>query len=154
MSYNKVGRYSRIHAQLEGLLKQCSHPLARMATINAILYHKTESFSWVGFYLLQHGQLVVGPYQGPLACQVLENGRGVCWAGINEGKTIIVPDVHAFPGHIACDARSRSEIVIPLRNSSGEITGVMDIDSRKTGNFDETDSRELERICGMVYPVE
>ena len=154
MTSRKAGKYSRIFIQLEELLRQCPHTISRMATINAILYHKMDSFSWVGFYLLQDGQLVVGPYQGPLACQVLKKDLGVCWAGINEQRTIIVPDVHAFPGHIACDSRSRSEIVIPLRNSNGKVIGVMDIDSRITGNFDNIDGRELEKICNLVYRVE
>ena len=151
MAGNKTGKYSRIHAQLEELLKLCSDPLARMATINAILYHKMDTFSWVGFYMLTDGQLIVGPYQGPLACQVLEKNKGICWAGVNEQKVIIVPDVHEFPGHIACDSHSRSEIVIPLRNKDGVITGVMDIDSRLKGNFDAVDAAELERICLLIY---
>ena len=151
MDDRKTKKYARIHVQLGGLLGQCSHPLARMATINAILYHKMDSFSWVGFYLLHDGQLVVGPYQGPLACQVLEKNKGVCWAGIRGSKTIIVPDVHAFPGHIACDSRTRSEIVIPLQNRTGEITGVLDIDSRLASNFDDVDGKELEKICNLIY---
>ncbi|MBN1415387.1 MAG: GAF domain-containing protein [Bacteroidales bacterium] len=151
MEIRKARKYVRIYTQLEILMQSCSDPLARMATINAILYHKMESFSWVGFYLLSNGQLIVGPYQGPLACQVLENNKGVCWACINEQKTITVPDVRAFPGHIACDSRSRSEIVIPLRNKDKEVVGVMDVDSRITGNFDDTDARELEKICSLVY---
>jgi GAF domain-containing protein len=151
MTDKKNSRYIRIYAQLEKLMEKCSDPLARMATVNAILVHKMEGFSWVGFYLLKAGQLIVGPYQGPLACQLLERNKGVCWAGINEQRTIIVPDVHDFPGHIACDSRTRSEIVIPLRNRKGEITGVMDIDSRIKDNFDATDGQELEKICRMIY---
>ena len=151
MAGNKISKYLRIYTQLEKLTEKCMDPLARMATVNAILYHKMEGFSWVGFYLLKGGQLIVGPYQGPLACQTLEKNKGVCWAGINEKKTIIVPDVHDFPGHIACDSRSRSEIVIPLLNLEGEITGVMDIDSRLGDNFDATDVCELEKICRLIY---
>jgi L-methionine (R)-S-oxide reductase len=151
MAGTKTSKYSRIYAQLEKLTEKCTDPLARMATVNAILYHKMETFSWVGFYLLKGGQLIVGPYQGHLACQTLEKNKGVCWAGINEKKTIIVPDVHDFPGHIACDSRSRSEIVIPLLKREGEIAGVMDIDSRLGDNFDRTDSLELEKICSLIY---
>ena len=154
MADGKTRKYSRIYAQLEGLLRQCPLPFARMATINAILYHKMDSFSWIGFYLLHRGQLIVGPYQGPLACQVLEKNKGVCWAGINEQRIVIVPDVRAFPGHIACDSRSRSEIVIPLRNSTGEITGVMDVDSRLNDNFDVVDGGSLEKICSLIYTHE
>src|SRR4030043_1052836 len=98
MTDNKFSRYKRIHAQLEQLMEKCTDPLARMATVNAILYHKMQGFSWVGFYLLKEGHLIVGPYQGPLACQVLEKNTGVCWTGISEQRTIIVPDVHDFPG--------------------------------------------------------
>jgi len=151
MTGNKVSKYLRLYAQLEKLTEKCTDPLARMATVNAILYHKMETFSWVGFYLLKGGHLIVGPYQGHLACQTLEKNKGVCWAGINEKKTIIVPDVHDFPGHIACDSSSRSEIVIPLLNQEGEITGVMDIDSRLADNFEPTDGLELEKICRLIY---
>jgi GAF domain-containing protein len=151
MAGNKISKYTRIYDQLEKLTEQCPDPLARMATINAILYHKMESFSWVGFYLLKKGQLIVGPYQGHLACQTLEKNKGVCWAGIHEKKTIIVPDVHDFPGHIACDSHSQSEIVIPLLNLTGELTGVMDVDSRLRDNFDTTDGRELEKICKLIH---
>jgi L-methionine (R)-S-oxide reductase len=154
MADSKTRKYSRIYLQLEGLLRKCPLPLTRMATINAILYHKMESFSWVGFYLLNKGRLMAGPYQGPLACQVLEKNKGVCWAGINERRTIIVPDVNDFPGHIACDSRTRSEIVIPLRNTAGKIIGVMDVDSRSDSNFDVVDSIELEKICNLIYTTE
>jgi L-methionine (R)-S-oxide reductase len=151
MTGNKISKYLRIYTQLEKLTEQCPDPLARMATINAVLYHKMDGFSWVGFYLLKEGQLIVGPYQGHLACQTLEKNKGVCWTGINGKKTIIVPDVHEFPGHLACDSRSQSEIVIPLLNSEGEITGVMDLDSRLKNNFDTTDGYELEKICRLIY---
>jgi L-methionine (R)-S-oxide reductase len=151
MNSKKNGRYLRIYAQLKKLMEKSADPLTRMVTINAVLYHKMESFSWVGFYLLKDGQLIVGPYQGPLACLVLERNKGVCWAGIKAQKTIIVPDVHSFPGHIACDSRSRSEIVVPLINRQGRITGVLDIDSRLKNNFDTTDGQELEKICNLIY---
>jgi len=151
MTSKKTSRYTRIYVQLEKLMEKCSETLARMATVNAILFNKMEGVSWVGFYLLKEGQLIVGPYQGPLACQVLEKGKGVCWAAINGQKTIIVPDVHDFPGHIACDSRTQSEIVIPLHNREGEISGVMDIDSRLKANFDVIDGQELEKICRLIY---
>ena len=95
----------------------------RMATTAALLYHKFEHYFWCGFYRLADGDLLVGPYQGPLACQVLARGRGVCWEAVRRGETLIVPDVRLFPGHIACDARSLSEIVVPLRDASGAIIG-------------------------------
>jgi GAF domain-containing protein len=110
-----------------------------------------DYFFWCGFYRLLQGELTVGPYQGPLACQVLARNKGVCWAGVQQEKTIIVPDVHQFSGHIACDSRSRSEIVVPFRDGSGKIAGVLDVDSDRLAQFDEVDARELERIVAMLY---
>jgi GAF domain-containing protein len=146
----KAGRYQRILTQLEDLLQKTDFLYARMATVNALLYNKMDNFFWVGFYLLVNGELTVGPYQGSLACQVLKKDSGVCWAAINEQKTIIVPDVHQFPGHIACDSRSRSEIVVPLRNSRNEIIGCLDVDSNKFAAFDETDAFYLEKITLLL----
>jgi GAF domain-containing protein len=147
----KKGRYGRIYDQLEELLVKTADPVSRMATMASVLHHKMDGFFWTGFYLLRDGRLLVGPYQGPLACQELEKDKGVCWAGINENRTVIVPDVHEFPGHIACDSRSRSEIVIPLRDSENHVLGVLDVDSREPGHFDETDAAGLERITGLLF---
>lgn len=146
----KRGRYERIYHQVSGLLTSTDDMIARMATVAAILHHKMEGFFWTGFYLTREGNLIVGPYQGPVACQVLPKDRGVCWAGINQGKTIIVPDVDKFPGHIACDSRSRSEIVVPVRDNNGRIIGVLDIDSKQLGKFDEGDAAGLEKIAGLI----
>lgn len=121
-----------------------------MSTVAAVLHHKMDGFFWTGFYLLNEGNLIVGPYQGPLACQVLTKDTGVCWAGINQGKTIIVPDVEKFPGHIACDSRSKSEIVVPLRNKNGQIIALLDVDSKHLGQFNETDAAGLEKIVGLI----
>ena len=145
-SAQKAGRYERIYSQLEELLKDNPNPIARMATITAVLHNKMDYFFWTGFYLLDKGQLIVGPYQGSLACIKLKKDTGVCWAGINTGATVIVPDVHAFPGHIACDSRSNSEIVVPLKNSKDEIIGVLDVDSKELNSFDEVDANWLEKI--------
>ncbi len=123
---------------------------ARMATIVAVLHHKMEYFFWTGFYTLKSGDLIVKTYQGPLACQVLTKHQGVCWAGIDQAQTIVVPDVHRFPGHIACDSRSRSEIVIPVKNQAGEITGVLDVDSEHLNSFDSTDAEWLEKIVNLI----
>jgi L-methionine (R)-S-oxide reductase len=147
----KAQRYKRIIIQLEELLPKCSNPLARMASIAAVLHHKMDSFFWTGFYLYTDGQLIVGPYQGPVACMLLQKDTGVCWHGFNTGNTVIVPDVHLFPGHIACDSRSRSEIVVPVRNLAGEITAVFDADSRDIGAFDDTDAGYLEKIVALIY---
>lgn len=146
----KARRYGRIREQLAGLFAKGGDPIARMATAAALLHAKMPGFSWTGFYLLRDGELTVGPYQGPLACMVLAAHTGVCWAGIDRGETVIVPDVHAFPGHIACDARSRSEIVVPLRDRSGSIVGVLDVDSTHLAHFDETDQAGLEPIVALI----
>ena len=147
---NKEKRYLRIINQIEGLIKEIETPISRMATINAILFHKMNNFFWTGFYLLDNGKLRVGPYQGPLACLNLKKDTGVCWAAINKGETIVVPDVEKFPGHIACDSRSKSEIVVLLKNKD-KIVGVLDIDSDVHSNFDEIDAIHLERITNLIY---
>ncbi|MCK5079986.1 MAG: GAF domain-containing protein [Bacteroidales bacterium] len=146
----KEKRYERLFGQISDLLKDKDYPLARMATIVAVLHHKMDYFFWTGFYLLEDGELIVGPYQGPVACILLEKDKGVCWAGVNRGETVVVQDVHAFPGHIACDSRSNSEIVIPLKTSEGDVIGVLDVDSKEHASFDETDARWLEKIVDLV----
>ena len=146
----KKGRYERIYKQLGELLTATENPASRMSTIAAVLHHKMDGFFWTGFYLLKEGELLVGPYQGPVACQVLEKDKGVCWAGVNENQSIIVADVEQFPGHIACDSRSRSEIVVPVRNSQAEVIGVLDVDSKDLNQFDEVDAEGLERIVALV----
>ena len=146
----KQGRYDRIYKQLEGLLTATSDINAKMSTIAAVLHHKMNYYFWTGFYLLRDGELTVGPYQGSVACQVLQKDTGVCWGAINKKDTVVVSDVEKFPGHIACDSRSKSEIAIPLRNESGEIYGVMDVDSKELGSFDEVDRVNLERIVGLI----
>lgn len=146
----KQGRYDRIYTQLEELLKKPGNNLSKMATVVAVLHNKMEYFFWSGFYLLDVDELIAGPYQGPVACQLLAKGRGVCWAAINEDRTIVVPNVHDFPGHIACDGRSNSEIVVPLRNSKGQIIGVLDVDSKELGSFDDMDAQGLERILTLL----
>jgi len=150
-SRKKKGRYERITGQLKELLTKTSDPVCRMSTINAVLHHKMDNFFWTGFYLLKDDQLLVGPYQGPVACQVLAKNQGVCWAAVNSGKTVIVPDVEKFPGHIACDSRSKSEIAIPLKKPDGTIIGVLDIDSKEYANFSEEDGVYLENIISLVY---
>lgn len=145
----KEGRYERIYSQLQDLLKDKPNAIARMATIVAVLHHKMDYFFWTGFYLLDNGELIVGPYQGSLACIKLKKDTGVCWAGINRGETVVVPNVHEFPGHIACDSRSNSEIVVPFKDSTDRIIGVLDVDSREFGAFDEIDARWLERILKL-----
>jgi GAF domain-containing protein len=106
-------------------------------------------FIWVGFYQISGGELTVGPYQGAPACLVLERHRGVCWAGIDRADTVVVPDVHAFPGHIVCDERASSEVVIPVIDGTGWICGVLDVDSSELDAF--VDTRYLREIAGLVH---
>ena len=150
-----AGRYGRIARQLEELFttgpKATDDPIARMASIAAVLHHKMPHFFWTGFYRRSGEQLVVGPYQGPLACAVLPGRQGVCWTCVLQGEAIIVPDVHAFPGHVACDSRSQSEIVIPIREPAGNIVAVLDVDSEQPDAFGETDRAGLEEIVDLVY---
>jgi L-methionine (R)-S-oxide reductase len=146
----KYARYQRLHRQLAELLTKSDDPLARMATVAALLFHKFDYYFWCGFYRLEQGELIVGPYQGPLACQVLAKDRGVCWAGIRQEKTIVVPDVRQFPGHIACDSRSLSEIVVPYADGAGKMAGVLDVDSDRLAQFDEVDARQLEMIVALL----
>ena len=146
----KLSKYERLYSQLEKLLKNSDNLLAQLATINAVLYHKVQEFFWIGFYLLNNDRLIVGPYQGPVACQELRKDTGVCWKGINTKSTVIVPDVNLFPGHISCDSRSRSEIVIPLKDKTGQIIGVLDVDSKSIDTFDDTDARSLEKILTLI----
>lgn len=146
----KSGRYEQVYDQLLDLLESNHDRVAAMATVTAVLHHKFKYFFWTGFYLLYNGELIVGPYQGPLACIKLKKDTGVCWAGINRKETIVVPNVHEFPGHIACDSRSNSEIVIPLRDKSGKIIGVLDVDSTGFNAFDDGDKEGLERIVGLI----
>jgi L-methionine (R)-S-oxide reductase len=147
----KQARYQRIHAQIEELITRCDELSSKMATINAVLYHKMDGFFWVGFYMLNNDRLLVGPYQGPLACLELPRDTGVCWAGIRRGAPVIVPDIHEFPGHIACDSRSKSEIVIPVRDRKHDVIGVLDIDSNLKGNFDAVDAEHLEKIISLLF---
>ncbi len=148
----KARRYQRIYDQLEELTKKSKDPIARMATICAILHHKMDDYFWTGFYLLKpSGKLVVGPYQGPVACQELEPHKGVCWAAVDRAEPVVVRDVHDFPGHIGCDSRSQSEITLPVRDASGNIVAVFDVDSDKLGSFSELDSQNLQGILKLIY---
>jgi L-methionine (R)-S-oxide reductase len=149
-----ASRYDRIATQLEELFAKYkdsnNDATARMATIVALLHHKLPHFFWTGFYRVLDGDLVVGPYQGPLACAVLRQPEGVCWAGITQKKSIIVPDVHAFPGHVACDSRSASEIVVPVHEPGGNIVAILDVDSDEKNSFSEVDQKGLEKIVALI----
>jgi GAF domain-containing protein len=143
-------RYERVREQIGELIASTDDRTAHRATVAAILHHKVPGVSWTGFYLLRDGELVVDAYQGPVACLVLEPHVGVCWAGIDRRETIVVPDVHAFPGHIPCDDRSRSEIVVPVLDADGTAVGVLDVDSHRADHFDQVDREGYESIVRLL----
>ncbi len=127
--------------------------MAAMATAAAVLYHKMPGFSWVGFYMIDaNDEMVVGPYQGPVACQTLARHRGVVWAAADRNETIVVDNVHAFEGHIACDSRSQSELVVPLHDAKGNVRIVLDADSHRPAWFDHDDAKGLEEIARLIEP--
>jgi len=148
-----AARYGRVAAQLGELFVKVGDPISRMGSASALLHHKMPHFFWTGFYRLVDGDLIVGPYQGPLACMLLARHTGVCWAAIDRGTSVLVADVHAFPGHIACDSRSNSEVVVPVRDASGEIRAVLDVDSDEPDAFTETDVAGLEKVAALIYGV-
>ena len=129
--------------QAEELIREENWYVSALGSISALIMETLPDLNWAGFYLLHGGQLTVGPYQGRPACIHIPPGKGVCGAAAERDETLVVPDVHAFPGHIACDGASRSEIVIPI-HAGGRVTGVLDIDSPLPGHFTEADRRELE----------
>lgn len=139
--------YEMVIKQLKALLDGETNQIANLSNASALLNQFLSDVNWVGFYLYEEesDQLVLGPFQGLPACVRIPNGRGVCGTALKEGKTMRVENVNEFPGHIACDAASQSEIVIPIR-SSNSIIGVLDIDSPSTGRFDETDEKYLEKF--------
>lgn len=146
----RAGMYERLFAQLEPLIREKSPDLvAGMATVAALLHAKLKHHFWTGFYFVAAAdELHVGPYQGSVACQVLK-GRGVCLESVRRGAAVVVPDVEAFPGHIACDSRSRSEIVIPLIED-GRVLAVLDIDSERLAQFDDDDIEPLSNIVSLL----
>jgi len=145
---SKQEQYESILPQIEGLLTGENNLIANLANISAAL---KEQFNWwwVGFYWVQGDELVLGPFQGPVACTRIKKGRGVCGAAWEQGKTLIVDDVEKFPGHIACSSASKSEIVVPVFKN-GTILGVLDVDSERSAHFDETDQQYLEKIVALI----
>jgi GAF domain-containing protein len=148
----RAGRYERIYEQLRELIEGKSPSLiAAMATICAVLHHKMSHHFWTGFYFVNgEDELHIGPYQGSVACQVLQ-GRGVCLHCAQTKQPVVVPDVHQFPGHIACDARSQSEIVLPVMKGD-EVIAVLDVDSEKLAQFDKDDVEPLAKILSLLQP--
>ena len=145
----KEQKYELLHKQIAALVNGESDTIANMANIAAMI-HYTFVFWWTGFYRVQGEELILGPFQGPLACSRIRYGRGVCGTAWKEGATQVVPDVELFPGHIACSSLSRSEIVVPVW-SDEEIVAVLDIDSEHLATFDQVDKLWLERIVALLY---
>ena len=145
---DKEQQYQTLFPQIEALLAGETDMTANMANVAAAL-KQTFDFFWVGFYVVKEDMLVLAPFQGPIACTRIRHGNCVCGTAWKEAKTLIVPDVEQFPGHIACNAASRSEIVVPVIRE-GKVIAVLDIDSDKPDSFDEVDANYLERICGLL----
>ena len=144
----KEEKYTILYKQIASVIQNESDAIANMANVSAMI-HQTFSFWWTGFYRVVGEELVLGPFQGPLACNRIAYGRGVCGTAWKEGRTQVVPDVEQFPGHIACSSASKSEIVFPLFND-GKVVAVLDIDSEHLATFDDTDRLWLERIVALL----
>lgn len=144
----KADKYKELYKQLDSLLKGENDQIANMANMAALI-HETFGFWWTGFYIVKGEQLVLGPFQGPIACTRIPYGKGVCGTSWQRQETIVVPDVEEFPGHIACSSLSRSEIVVPIF-SNNEVYAVLDIDSKELATFDETDKEWLEKIVELL----
>ena len=144
----KNEKYELLYKQIAAVVATESDPIANMANVSSMLHH-TFGFWWTGFYRVVGGELVLGPFQGPMACTRIAKGKGVCGTAWSEERTIVVEDVDKFPGHIACSSLSRSEIVVPMWHND-EIIGVLDIDSEHLATFDSTDQEWLERIVQLL----
>lgn len=146
----KIEKYKLLYEQVKAFIEKENDSIANMSNIAAII-HETFKFWWTGFYRVINNELVLGPFQGPSACTRIGYGKGVCGTAWKEGKTIVVEDVHEFPGHIACSSASKSEIVVPIFKDN-QVVGVLDIDSENLATFDNSDKEWLERIIDLVQP--
>lgn len=140
--------YESLYRQIESVIKGEDDAIANMANASSLI-HEAFGFWWTGFYIVKDGVLVLGPFQGPVACTRIPFGKGVCGTAWERQETVVVPDVHLFPGHIACSSLSRSEIVVPIFDGT-TVKAVLDIDSKELATFDETDSKWLEKIAGLL----
>lgn len=146
---SKSTAYEELLNEVKSFIQDENDKIACMANVAALI-HERFGFWWTGFYRVIGEELVLGPFQGPVACTRIRKGRGVCGTSWNEARTVIVPNVHEFPGHIVCSSLSNSEIVVPVFDECGNVTGVLDIDSRDFDTFDETDAEWLEEICRLI----
>ena len=154
LAADKAVRYAEVAEEIASVLDGEPNVTARMATVASMLANSFDHYFWTGFYVVdpaRERELVVGPYQGTLGCLRIACGRGVCGAAAETGQTQLVPDVHAFPGHIACDSRSESEIVVPVFDRAGQLIAVFDVDSDKPAAFDEIDQQGLETILKATF---
>jgi L-methionine (R)-S-oxide reductase len=147
----KAEKYRELVPQLKALLMGEKDEIANLANFVAAL-KETFGFFWVGFYLVKENELVLGPFQGPIACTRIKKGKGVCGTSWEQGKTMLVPDVDQFPGHIACSSLSKSEIVLPLFKNQ-EVIGVLDVDSNQLNDFDEVDEKYLTELCQWLSSI-
>ena len=152
MMTEKEEKYSLLTEQIKSLIEGETDAIAVMANVCAAIQQEM-GFFWTGFYRVVDDELLLGPFQGSVACMHIPFGKGVCGSAWKQRETIVVPDVEQFPGHIACSSLSRSEIVVPLFSDSGEVTAVLDIDSKELATFDDTDRTYLEAICGLIASV-
>ena len=146
---DKIEQYKQLTSQIRSLIEGETDAVAVMSNVAAAI-HQTMGFWWTGFYRVAGEELVLGPFQGPVACMHIPFGRGVCGTAWKRAETVVVPDVEQFPGHIACSSESRSEIVVPVFGHDNTVVAVLDIDSRELSTFDETDRQYLEEICKML----
>lgn len=149
---DRADAYAALSPQLRGLLADESDLIAAMANFCALLKEAFD-WHWVGFYRVSGDELVLGPFQGPVACVRIALGKGVCGSAWKEQRTLVVPDVDKFPGHIACSPLSRSEIVVPVHDRGGRVAAVLDIDSSLPDDFDHVDARALEALCVQLQPL-
>jgi GAF domain-containing protein len=145
----KEEQYKMLVSQIKSLIEGETDMVAVMSNVAAAI-HLEMKFWWTGFYRVVDNELVLGPFQGPVACMHIPYGRGVCGTAWQRAETIVVPDVEQFPGHIACSSASRSEIVVPVFNAAGQVTAVLDIDSERLATFDDIDRKYLEEICQLL----
>lgn len=144
--------YKLMNAQLKALTEDIPHTIANLANASALIFDSMEALNWAGFYIMEDGQLVLGPFQGKVACIEIAVGKGVCGTAVAEDKTQLVEDVHKFPGHIACDGASNSEIVVPI-HKDGKVWGVLDIDSPELSRFTVEDQAGLEEFVRILEEV-
>ena len=155
MEINKVEAYKKLKTAVEAVLGEEKDPVVWMATLSCLIRDMLDGIYWVGFYRAEAGgDLAIGPYQGTLACLRIPKGRGACGFAASQVESVVIPDVEEFSAHISCDSRSRSEIVVPVKDHDGVVRGVLDIDSDSLGRFDEVDRGFLEDLVGLMKRLE